>query len=150
MIVNAFSNFSVPQLSTVARRTSLVALAVGVVALGAGVLLGYPLFGLGLCAGLAMALGNFRAISRATVKAASSEREDKRRPLAFNTLGRLGLISVVALGVTFFVPQLGFGVLLGLAAFQFSLLANVVVAMLRTPLLGDTVVGTPRPDEDDE
>lgn len=149
-MVNAFSQFSVPQLSVVARRTTLVAVGVGVVALAVGAVVGYPLAGLGLCLGLAMALVNFRAISRATVKAASSAREDKRRPLAFSTLGRLGVISVVALGVTFVEPQLGFGILVGLAAFQFSLLANVVVAMVRSPLLGDTVLGTPLPDEEDE
>ena len=44
----------------------------------------------GSASGLALALGNFRLISRATVKAAASADENKRRPLAFNTLGRLG------------------------------------------------------------
>jgi len=48
-----------------------------------------------------------------------------------NTLGRMGAITVVALGLVFVSHQLGFGVLLGLAVFQFMLLANVTVAMLR-------------------
>ena len=75
--------------------------------------------------------------------------ENKRRPLVFNTLGRLGVISVIALGITFFVEPLGFGTLIGLALFQFSLLANVVVTMLRNPLMGDATLGTPRRDEED-
>lgn len=149
-MVNLFSNFSLPQISTVARRTALSAVGIGIVALAAGVLAGYPLAGLGVCLGLSMAMVNFRLISRATVKAASSGREHTRRPLAMNTLGRLGVISVIALGITFVVAQLGFGILMGLALFQFTLLGNVVVAMLRNPLLGDTTMGTPLEDDGDD
>jgi len=149
-MVDVFSHFSLPQVSTVARRTALAALCVGVAALGIGVLVDYVLVGVGVCLGLTIALGNFRLISRATVKAASSASENKRRPLAFNTLGRLGVISVIALGITFFVPRLGFGTLVGLAVFQFALLGNVVVAMLRDPLMGDTTMGTALPDDDED
>ena len=92
---------------------------------------GYALLGLGICIGLSMALANFRLIQAATVKATVSRREDKRRPLVMNTLGRMGAITVVALGLVFVSRSLGFGVLLGLAVFQFMLLANVVVALLR-------------------
>ncbi len=130
-MINAFSQFSLPQISTVGRRTSLGALAIGVVALVALVLLDYPLVGLGICIGLTMALGNFRLIQFATVKATKSQSEDKRRPLVMNTLGRMGVITVVALGLVFVSRPLGFGVLVGLAVFQFTLLTNVVVAMLR-------------------
>lgn len=149
-MVNMFSQFSLPQISVVARRTALVAAGVGTVALVLGVVAGYPLVGLGVCLGLALALVNFRLISRATVKAAASPDENKRRPLAFNTLGRLGVISVIALGITFFVRPLGFGTLLGLAFFQFSLLGNVVVTMLRHPLMGDASMGGALHDDEDD
>lgn len=130
-MINAFSQFSLPQISSLGRRTALGALAIGVVALVALVLLDYPLVGLGICIGLVMALGNFRLIQFATVKATKSQREDKRRPLVLNTLGRMGVITVVALGLVFISRPLGFGVLVGLAVFQFTLLTNVVTAMLR-------------------
>ena len=149
-MVNLFSQFSLPQISVVARRTVLAGAGVGLAALVVGVLTGYPLVGLGICLGLGLALVNFRLVSRATVKAASSPHENKRRPLAVNTLGRLGAISVVALGITFVLAQLGFGILIGLAVFQFTLLANVVVSMLRNPLMGDTHVGTALPDDEDD
>jgi hypothetical protein len=55
---------------------------------------------------------------------------DTRRPLALNTLGRMGVITVIAFGLVFLSRPLGFGTLVGLAAFQFTLLSNVVVAML--------------------
>jgi hypothetical protein len=149
-MVNLFAQFSVPQISLVARRTVLVSGGVGALALVLGVVAGYPLVGLGICLGLAMALVNFRLISRATVKAAGSSDPNKRRPLAFNTLGRLGVISIIALGITFFVEQLGFGILIGLAFFQFSMLGNVVVTMLRNPLMGDTTLGTPLVDDEED
>jgi ATP synthase I chain len=149
-MVNIFDHFSLPQISTVARRTVLVASGVGIVALVIGVFAGYPLVGLGVCLGLSMALVNFRLISRATLKAAASPDENKRRPLAVNTLGRLGAISVIALAITYFVRPLGFGMLIGLAFFQFSLLANVVVTMLRNPLMGDATMGTPLVDTEDD
>jgi len=122
-VVNLFSNFSLPQISVVARRTVLMGCGIGAVALVAGAFSGYPLFGVGLCLGLA---------------------------LAVNTLGRLGLISVIALGVTFVLAQLGFGILIGLAVFQFTLLGNVVLSMLRDPLMGDTSMGTALADDEDD
>jgi len=149
-VVNLFSQFSLPQISTVARRTALSAAGISIAALVVGVVASYPLAGLGVCLGLSMAMVNFRLISRATVKAASSGREHTRRPLAMNTLGRLGVISVIALGITFVEEQLGFGILVGLALFQFTLLGNVVVAMLRNPLMGDTTMGTPLDDTEDD
>jgi hypothetical protein len=135
-MVNVFSNFSVPQISSMARRTALAALGIGSGALVLLVIVGHPLVGLGVCVGLAMALVNFRLISAATVKASTRGREDNRRPLALNTLGRLAVISAIALGLVFVSRPLGFGTLMGLAVFQFLLLANVVVTMLRDPAFG--------------
>jgi hypothetical protein len=129
-MIDLFSHFSLPQISTVARRTSLAALAIGGIAVIALGLTGNALVGIGICVGLALALGNFRLISRATVKASTSGNPDTRRPLALNTLGRMGAITVVAFGLVFASRPLGFGTLIGLAAFQFTLLGNVVVAML--------------------
>ena len=149
-MVNLFSHFSLPQISLVARRTALTGCGIGAGALVIGVVTGYPLAGLGVCLGLALAMVNFRLISRATLKASASPDENKRRPLAMNTLGRLGVISVVALGITFFEHQLGFGTLVGLAVFQFTLLANVVVSMLRHPLMGDATMGSALVDDEDD
>jgi Ca2+/Na+ antiporter len=132
-MMNVFSVLSVPQLSRLARRTALAAAGMGAAALIVTVVVGGVLFGVGVCLGLAMALVNFRLIARATAKASASAREDKRRPLVTNTLGRLGLISVVALLLAWLVRPLGFGAIVGLAVFQFTLLANVLVTLLRDP-----------------
>ncbi|HTT87743.1 MAG TPA: hypothetical protein VMF60_10265 [Acidimicrobiales bacterium] len=130
-MLDLFSNVSLPQISAVARRSALAAVGVGAAAVVGLGLLGDALLGIGICVGLALALGNLRLISRATVKASTSGRAETRRPLALNTLGRLGLVTVVALGLVALSRPLGFGTLLGLAAFQFTLLTNIVVALLR-------------------
>ncbi|MHB1488404.1 MAG: ATP synthase subunit I [Acidimicrobiales bacterium] len=130
-MIQQFSILSLPQLSSVARRTALGSLIIGAVALVGLALAGYPLVGLGACVGLGLALGNFRMISSAVGKVSKSDRESKRRPLAMNTLARLGVLSVIAVALLLLVPQLGFGALIGLAVFQFVLLANVTVSMIK-------------------
>jgi hypothetical protein len=129
--MNLLSSFSIPQISRVARRTALTAIAIGVVCLIALAAVGYGFAGLGVCIGLALALGNFRLTAAAAVKAVNAKREKNRRPLALNTLARLGAVTVVAVGLLLLKEQLGFGVLLGLAIFQFVLLANMTVSLLK-------------------
>ncbi len=140
-MINLFSALSVPQVSRLARRTVLVAAGVGVVVLVVSSVLDYALFGVGACLGLGLALGNFRLIVRSTAKAAAAQRERNRRPLATNTLLRLGVLSVVALVLAWLVAPLGFGIIVGLALFQFALLANVVTTLLRDPAMRDTGEG---------
>jgi hypothetical protein len=130
-MLGAFAHLTLPEISTVARRTALMAVGIGALAVVALGLAGYLLAGLGVCLGLALAMVNFRLIARATVKATAATQESHRRPLAINTLARLGAISVVALGLVFLDQPFGFGTLVGLAVFQFTLLANVTVCMVR-------------------
>jgi dipeptide/tripeptide permease len=134
-MMTLFSALSVPQLSKLARRTALAASAAGVVALVVSSLIGYALFGVGMCLGLGLALANFRLIVRSTAKAAAARRQGGRRPLVANTLARLGVISVIALVLAWLVAPLGFGIIVGLAVFQFALLANVVTALVRDPAM---------------
>jgi hypothetical protein len=137
-MMNVFSALSVPALSRLARRTALVASVLGGLAVVVSAVVGYVLFGIGACLGLVLALANFRLIVRSTARAASSGEEHTRRPLVTSTLGRLGAISVVALLLAWLVRPLGFGVIVGLALFQFTLLANVVTSLLRDSALHDT------------
>jgi hypothetical protein len=129
--MNLMQALSIPQISRVARRTALSAVIVGVLGLLLLLVLNYPYAGLGLCIGIGLALGNFRLTAAAAAKAIRSEKANHRRPLALNTLGRLGLVTIVAIGLLLLKEQLGFGVLLGLAVFQFILLANMTVSLLK-------------------
>lgn len=132
-----FANFSLPDLAAVSRRTVVIALVVGVVGLVATIALNAPLVGIGLCLGIGTGITNFRLIQRSVIKVSERADENKRRPLAFNTLGRLTVITVVALGLCFVELPLGLGMLAGVALFQAILLVNVARSMLKMGHAGD-------------
>jgi hypothetical protein len=126
-----FAHFSLPNVPDVARRTVSMVLVVGVAAVVACVSFGVALLGLGACIGLGLGTLNFRMIGNSVARVSASEVENKRRPLAVNTLGRLGIITVVTLGLMTVSHELGFGILAGLAVFQLILLTNVARSMAK-------------------
>ncbi len=126
-----FAHFSLPSVPDVARRTISMVMVVGLAALVASVSFGVPLLGLGACIGLGLGTLNFRMIGSSVAKVTASDPENKRRPLAINTMGRLAIITVVTLGLMTVSHQLGFGILGGLAVFQMIMLANVARSMAK-------------------
>ena len=150
-----FDKFSLPDLARVSRRTVLGALVIGIGGLVVCLLVNAALVGLGLCLGLALGILNFRMVQRAVVKIGDRGEENRRRPLALNTLARLALVSVVALGMLFLSFDLGLGVMAGLAIFEFLLLANVARSMMKMgggllPPGGDGVIAVDALDEQHE
>ena len=124
-----FAHFSLPDITDVSRRTVAAALVVGVASLVACFSFGHLLVGVGACIGLAMGTLNYRLVGVSVDKVTAMDVDDPKRPLAVNTFGRLGVITVIALGLTFWSKPLGFGVLAGLAVFQVLLIANVARSM---------------------
>ena len=127
-----FAHFSLPSIPDVSRRTVAAALVVGVAALVAAFSFGHLLVGVGACIGLGMGTLNFRLVGVSVDKVAAMDIDNPKRPLAVNTFGRMGIITVIALGLTFLSKPLGFGVLGGLAAFQIILIANVARSMAKS------------------
>ena len=132
-----FARFSLPDIPAVSRRTVTAALIIGVAGLVGCISFGKPMVGLGACIGLALGTLNFRLVGASVIKVGKREDENKRRPLALNTVGRLGVISVITIGLLLLSFQLGFGVLSGLAVFQLVLLANVARSMMKFGPQGD-------------
>lgn len=132
-----FAHFSLPDIPAVSRRTVTAALIIGVAALVGCISFGKPMIGLGACIGLGLGTLNFRLVGASVIKVGKREDENKRRPLALNTVGRLGVISAVTIGLLLVSFQLGFGVLSGLAVFQLVLLANVARSMMKFGPQGD-------------
>jgi hypothetical protein len=124
-----FAHFSLPDIGDVSRRTVGAALVIGVATLVACLSFGHLLVGVGACIGLALGTVNYRLVGVSVDKVTAMDVDDPKRPLAVNTFGRLGVITVVALGLTFLDKPLGFGVLGGLAVFQVILIANVARSM---------------------
>ncbi|MGA7419083.1 MAG: hypothetical protein WB765_05160 [Acidimicrobiales bacterium] len=126
-----FARFTLPDVPSVSRRTVTAALIVGVMALAAAISFDRYLLGVGACIGLALGTINFRLVNSSVVKVGAREDDNKRRPLAMNTLARMGVISAITIGLLFVSFNLGFGVLAGLAVFQLLLLVNVARSMLK-------------------
>jgi len=129
-----FPQLSLPDLARISRRAVFGSIALGVVGLVCCVALGASLVGLGLCLGIALGVANFRMVQGSVAKAGRRP-GPQRRPLALNTLSRLAIISAVALGLLFVSFDLGFGVLAGLAVFQFLLLFAVIRSIIKSGAL---------------
>ncbi len=127
-----FEMFSAQDLVRVSRHTMVTGLIVGLVGLVGAIALGAPWVGLGIALGVVIGIGNFRLIVKSVAKVGEQEGSNHRRPLAANTLTRLGVITVIALGLCFLLLPLGLGVLVGLGIFQFILLANMAHSMFKS------------------
>ncbi len=124
---------SQPALVDAGRRYRLALIACPVAGLtGLTVLsvLGYPVAGAALCAGLFMGFMNSRMVIAQAAKFTQVENPSKRA-LALGVLQRLGALTAIALLIAFaFRPQ-GFTVLIGLAVFQLLMMGSTASAMVR-------------------
>ena len=126
-----FELFSAQDLVRVSRHTMVTGIIVGIVGLVGAVVLSAPWVGLGIGLGVGIGIVNFRLIVKSVARVGEREGSNHRRPLAANTLTRLGAITVIALGLCFLLLPLGLGVLVGLGIFQFVLLANMARSMVK-------------------
>lgn len=126
-----FEGFALPDLVRVSRHTVVTGLIIGGVGLVAAIALDAPLVGLGIGIGVGLGILNFRMIVRSVAKVGAREGENHRRPLAANTVRRLAVITVIALGLCFLALPVGLGVMAGLALFQFILLATMARSMFK-------------------
>ncbi len=126
-----FAHFELPDIGEVSRRTVAASLIVGVASLVAALSFGHLLVGVGACIGLALGTINYRLVGVSVDKVAATGTDNPKRPLAANTMGRLALVTVIALGLAFIDKGLGFGTLAGLAVFQFLLIFNVARSMAK-------------------
>ncbi|MGH3995043.1 MAG: hypothetical protein ACRDSN_21580, partial [Pseudonocardiaceae bacterium] len=80
--------------------------------------------------GFALGMGNVLLLRRAASRFAAVEGEGKPR-FALGALGRLAMITGLALGIGVLVQPDGVGVFLGLAAFQLLLVGVALVPLLK-------------------
>jgi uncharacterized RDD family membrane protein YckC len=122
-----------PALVDAGRRYRLVLIAcpvAGLTGLIALCVLGYPVAGIALCAGLVMGFVNNRLVIAQAARLTRAESPGKRA-LALGVLQRLGALTAVALLIAFaFRPQ-GFAVFIGLAAFQLLVMGGTAGALVR-------------------
>lgn len=109
---------TVPGRTREAFRTSLiVAVAVGVIALALGAVLGFAAVAAFGCVGLLLGAANNLLVQRAVLRQAASDLPSKAA-LARGVGARLALITAVAVVLAFVFFPAGLGTFLGLAVFQ--------------------------------
>lgn len=114
------------------RRTTLSALAVGVVGFVVALFVAPPLGALGVALGVALAIINLRFLDRQAARVElKGEQSSKavRRQLGGKTTGRLILMTVVALFFLWLNAPLGVGIVTGLVLYQIVFVVNVLRVM---------------------
>lgn len=114
------------------RRTTLSALAVGVVGFVVALFVAPPLGALGVALGVALAIINLRFLDRQAARVElKGEQSSKavRRQLGGKTTGRLILMTVVALFFLWLNAPLGVGIVTGLVLYQIVFVINVLRVM---------------------
>jgi hypothetical protein len=113
------------------RRSIIMSSCVGVVAVLVTGLLGHVLMGLLACVGLGLGALNTRLVQRSVVKYGTSEAANKKARFTRSVLGRLALITLLAVGAGILVRPDGLGVFAGLAFFQMMMLGGASVGVYR-------------------
>jgi hypothetical protein len=115
-------------LSKVLRRTIVSALVVGAAAIVIALLLSVPWAALGLAFGLTIAVLNLRFLDAGVAKLnTEGETSNKvlRRAIGTKSVTRLGIITVICIGLLLLNGALGIGAVAGLVIFQLLFVVNV-------------------------
>lgn len=113
------------------RRSVIMSAGLGVLGLILLGFLGHVLMGAFLVLGLALGAANTWLVQRAVVAYANSEAGNKKGRFTRSVLGRLGIITLVALGCLLLVRPDGVGVLAGVAIFQMLMLGGASVTTFK-------------------
>src|SRR5580698_11158459 len=126
--MSGLSDLEGTALAKVLRRTVVSALIAGGGAIIVALCLSAPLAAVGIVLGLGMAVLNFRFLDAGVAKMQTKGETDRkvlRRAMGTKTVTRLGIITVVAVGLLFLNGPLGIGSVVVLVIFQIFFVLNV-------------------------
>jgi len=127
-LMSGLSDLEGSALAKVLRRTVVSSLIAGGGAVVVALFVGAPFAALGIFIGLAMAIVNLRFLDAGVAKVQTKGETDHkvlRRALGTKTLTRLGVITLVAIGLLLLNGPLGIGSVIGLVVFQIFFVLNV-------------------------
>jgi hypothetical protein len=127
-MLSGLSDLEGGALARVLRRTIVSALIVGAAAVVVAMLLSAPWFALGLIIGLGMAIVNLRFLDAGVAKVQTrgeASNKVRRRAMGTKSVTRLGIITLVAIGLLLLNGALGIGAVAGLVIFQILFVVNV-------------------------
>jgi hypothetical protein len=127
-MLDGLSDLGGNALAKVLRRTIVSAIIVGAAAIVIMLLLSVPWAALGLAIGLAMAVVNLRFLDAGVAKLnTGGETNNKvlRRAMGTKSVSRLGIITLICIGLMLLNGALGIGAVAGLVIFQLLFVVNV-------------------------
>lgn len=127
-MMSGLSDLEGTALAKVLRRTTVSALIVGGGAVIIVLFVSSPLAAVGIVVGLGMAIVNLRFLDAGVAKVQTKGETNKkvlRRAMGTKSVTRLGVITVIAIGLLFLNGALGIGTVIGLVIFQLLFVANV-------------------------
>ncbi len=113
------------------QRLSVIAACLGGAAVAILAPFGHLWLALFGCVGLGLGLLNMALVRRSAVRYADAGEPNKRR-FAGEVLGRLALITALAMAVAVLLRPAGLGVFAGLAAFQLMMIGSAALPMIKT------------------
>ena len=127
-MLDGLSDLGGNALAKVLRRTIVSAVIVGAAAIVIALLLSVPWAALGLAIGLTIAVLNLRFLDAGVAKLnTEGETNNKvlRRAIGTKSVTRLGVITVICIGLLLLNGALGIGAVAGLVIFQLLFVVNV-------------------------
>jgi len=114
------------------RRTIIIGIAIGAVALVTLTLTGHPLLGLFGCLGILLGAVNALLVQRSVVRYGNAESSSNTKKLLTGSIaGRLALTTLVAVVLAFVFAPSGIAVFAGLAVFQVLTLGSTALPLMR-------------------
>ena len=114
------------------RRTIIIGIAIGAVALVALTLTGHVLLGLFGCLGILLGAVNALLVHRSVLRYGNAEESSNTKKLLTGSIaGRLALTTVVAVVLAFVFAPSGIAVFAGLAVFQVLTLGSTALPLMR-------------------
>jgi hypothetical protein len=123
--------FPIKEVERVVRRTAYASIAMGLVLAAIAIVVGQPWFAPGIAVGLGLAVANHRVFQSSAMRFTTPEGVISRKPFAGSVALRLGACTAIAIGGLLWNQPFGWGIVVGLALFQATMLACAVVALLR-------------------
>ena len=112
------------------RLPTVIALALGVLAIIGAIAAGHPAFGAFLLLGLFMGIANMWLVRRDVIRVTAAA-DPSKQSMALSSAGRLVVITGIALVIGFLLRPDGLGVFVGLAVSQVLLLLTTTVPVLK-------------------
>jgi hypothetical protein len=113
------------------RRSAIIGGALGVVAIIVASFEGHPLAGVFGFVGIGLGALNNRMLQKSVLRYAADEHMG-RKQFRRGVMGRLGIVTLLAIGIGFLLRPDGLGVFVGLAVFQILMLVGAAVPVFRS------------------